>query len=658
MKKLFSLITVLLLSGHCCEASLPTDHFRSVQNGDWGSLATWESAPDGLTWSAATLIPTSAANAITIRTHTVTISTNQDMDQVLIRTGSILQHNGGTLTVNDGMGDDIVVENWAVFHINVNPAPVFSGAATMRINFGAILRLSVSGLTGAGTGVNASNYVYDHNAILEYTLPLAFSTAGVTYFPNVGPATIPVFRTTSNIGIVGSNSTTTFNGVFEANGNITFANSGQKIFRNGIIGTGNIDGSTSGKFIINGNTGVLGGTGTLTLPAVDGMDIGNATSCNVISISNKTVNNNIALANNVYLILLGEDLIMNGLITGGSTTAHVATIASGRLVINNIGPTPVSFPVGPIEGTFNPMYISNGGGLNYGVRVEIGINPPIGIPLKAVNRTWFVTPSGGTPGTVNTDFFYSAGHANAGFNYAANIELGQHTGVWNVIQTGLVPTGSYQLATTVSTFGNGIEAPLVLANLGAILTADHAASVDHFTGVKQNNRHILSWKLSCSSTSHVTVDLQRSVDSRNFATIFSEDTTAMSCRQPFNYTDNQPASGVNYYRLKMTDADGKISYSSIVSLINAAKGFEIMNIAPNPVVNGAFNLKLSAAEKMQMELVITDMQGRVLDKRSVSLAAGFNSIPVNVGKFAAGTYQLFGNTAGGRTRVLRFVINL
>jgi hypothetical protein len=106
----------------------------------------------------------------------------------------------------------------------------------------------------------------------------------------------------------------------------------------------------------------------------------------------------------------------------------------------------------------------------------------------------------------------------------------------------------------------------------------------------------------------------------------------------------------------MTDADGKITYSTTVTLINAVKGIDVMNIAPNPIVNGTFNLKVSTAEKIQMELVITDMQGRILQKQSVPMIAGFNQIPMHVKNLAAGTYQLFGNTADGRTRVLRFVI--
>jgi len=43
-------------------------------------------------------------------------------------------------------------------------------------------------------------------------------------------------------------------------------------------------------------------------------------------------------------------------------------------------------------------------------------------------------------------------------------------------------------------------------------------------------------------------------------------------------------------------------------------------------------------------------------KQSANTIAGFNIIPVNVKQLAAGTYQLFGNTPDGRTKVLRFVV--
>jgi len=181
-------------------------------------------------------------------------------------------------------------------------------------------------------------------------------------------------------------------------------------------------------------------------------------------------------------------------------------------------------------------------------------------------------------------------------------------------------------------------------------------TVNYFNGIKQNSDHLLKWKVTCTGTPTATMILERSVDGRNYNGIYSVTATALQCQQPFNYTDNQPAAGVNYYRLKMTGANGKTTYSTVVSLINAAKGFQLQNIAPNPVISGNFKLNISSAQKTNMEIIISDMQGRIMQKQTVVMIAGFNSMNMNVSGLAKGTYRLYGNSAAERTGVLRFVI--
>lgn len=181
-------------------------------------------------------------------------------------------------------------------------------------------------------------------------------------------------------------------------------------------------------------------------------------------------------------------------------------------------------------------------------------------------------------------------------------------------------------------------------------------NISYFKGARQNNAHLLSWKVNCYSTPSVTLTLERSVVANGgFASIYSIQATAARCNQPFDHTDVQPLPGMNYYRLKMTDADGKVSYSGIVALLNATKGFEIVSIAPNPVVDGSFKLNVTTAQAAKIDVVIIDMQGRVVQRSQEALNAGFNSLPMNVTGLSAGTYSLYGVTADGRSSTLRFV---
>ncbi len=627
--------------------SNPTDFFRSFQTGDWGTLATWESSSDNSNWFAATLIPDNLASAITISNiHTVTVSTNQDMDEVSIESGGVLLHSGGTLTVNNGSAFDIVVQNGGIFTLANSSGPSFSAGATAFISPSGILRVAAGGLTGAGIGVNASNFTYSNASILEYTLAGSFSANGVTYFPNANAATIPIFRITSNAGVVGGSDDLTIKGLFEANANVTFQNSGLKIFRNGIIGTGTISSdAASGKFIINGDTAILGGSGSLTLPTA-GMDIGSSTT--VTMLSDKSVTGNIALLSNALIVLGNNNLTLTGTISGGSATSHIVTNTNGKLVINNIGTTPVFFPIGANTTSINQLEISNGNNINYGARVEVGINPSIRFPIAAVNRTWLVSVSANPAGPVNVNFYYSNGDGNALFNYTTNVEQGFYTGVWNVINTGLTQMGgptNYQVNTIVSSFALNPSALMVIGNIPAILAPNNPITLH---AQKQEEKTILNWSVANISTMDRFI-AERSVDGRIYSVLMELPATG------FSFTDMQPLPGLNYYRIKLIEKDGKITWSNIAVILNAAKGFDLINIVPNPIVNSNFKLNISAAQKMQIDIVITDMQGRLVQKRKANITAGFNTIPVNITNLAAGTYQVYTNTPDERSRVLRFV---
>ena len=88
---------------------------------------------------------------------------------------------------------------------------------------------------------------------------------------------------------------------------------------------------------------------------------------------------------------------------------------------------------------------------------------------------------------------------------------------------------------------------------------------------------------------------------------------------------------------------------------NAVKGFDIVSIAPNPVVAGNFKLNVASAQIGKMDISILDMQGRLVKRQSISLITGFNSMPVNVSNLSAGTYTIKGIMAGDQSKVMRFV---
>ena len=73
------------------------------------------------------------------------------------------------------------------------------------------------------------------------------------------------------------------------------------------------------------------------------------------------------------------------------------------------------------------------------------------------------------------------------------------------------------------------------------------------------------------------------------------------------YIDSKPYQGVNYYRLKQFDTDGRFTYSKSIS-VNIDT--EIVRISPNPS-NGIINISLPRRIK-NAKIQVLDMQGRII----------------------------------------------
>lgn len=178
--------------------------------------------------------------------------------------------------------------------------------------------------------------------------------------------------------------------------------------------------------------------------------------------------------------------------------------------------------------------------------------------------------------------------------------------------------------------------------------------IQYFSGAKQNDVNKFQWKVSCSGSSTATMTLERSSTGRDFEAVETITATYVRCLQPFAYTDVNPKAGVNYYRLKTVDDNGRISYSPIVVIINTKAGFEIVDIRPNPVRTQAI-LYVASASTTSLQTVITDVAGRAIQRNTFSIVPGDNHIPVNVSRLSAGLYYITSYTPTGERKTVTFV---
>ena len=108
-------------------------------------------------------------------------------------------------------------------------------------------------------------------------------------------------------------------------------------------------------------------------------------------------------------------------------------------------------------------------------------------------------------------------------------------------------------------------------------------------------------------------DIERSSNGSDFESIGVVAAAGSSFQtQHYDFTDEKPYSGLNYYRLRQVDIDGEFEYSP-VRTVRFTPSSELVHVFPNP---GTTSLEVvSGAELANTRLILLDATGRmVLDK--------------------------------------------
>ena len=144
----------------------------------------------------------------------------------------------------------------------------------------------------------------------------------------------------------------------------------------------------------------------------------------------------------------------------------------------------------------------------------------------------------------------------------------------------------------------------------------------------------------------------RSADGINFSKIGA--VGGIAGTTTYQFTDNFILSGNNYYRLRMLDIDATTTYSTIIVVSNGAKGVFIHSIAPT-LVTGRTKLSIQSSANTNMQLVVTDINGRIVHKQSVSLSNGSQDVWLDAARLSPGMFQVTGYMNGEKTTTLRFI---
>jgi len=445
--------------------------------------------------------------------------------------------------------------------------------------------------------------------------------------------------------------------------------------------------ANNGTFTPNTSTMVFNGTSAQTIGGSTATTFANLTISNSSGVSlddgtntvSKTVNTNLTLLGG-YLTSTSSNLLI--LSQGATATVANAAIEAGGSVFVPQSTSP--FVNGPMRKIGTQAFVFPVGVVGTGC-VPIGISAP-GTATDAFDAE-YLRSSGSALGTIASPNLYSVSICEhwtlERSNGSSTISV---TGYWNENSPCNGETAGHYVtdlttislahfdgtswdnnstslnsSTVGSTISGGITwtgvstfSPFALGNNTGSKTNPLAIKLDYFTAVKANGYNKLSWQAECTSSSN-TFEAQRSTDGVAFTSIDTvRINNASDCSTPSTYNDYTSNSNNVYYRVKMTDASGVVSYSDVVLLSTVVNAIDFIGIAPNPVKNDA-TIKISSTSDDKVELVIMSLDGKQLQHSTIQVQAGANTVNLHASNLAKGVYILRGIFSGGQTHTIKFI---
>ena len=148
-----------------------------------------------------------------------------------------------------------------------------------------------------------------------------------------------------------------------------------------------------------------------------------------------------------------------------------------------------------------------------------------------------------------------------------------------------------------------------------VLDCSLPVSLVDFEVKKSESGHLLNWT-TASEENFDYFDIQRAGENQKFESLhFLSGQGKSEILQYYQFEDEKPLLGENYYRLAMVDLDGSLEYSKVISLLSHQK--ESVFIFPNPV-KGRLFIQLSNLRPSGETLSIFSNTGHLMWRENIS----------------------------------------
>lgn len=133
--------------------------------------------------------------------------------------------------------------------------------------------------------------------------------------------------------------------------------------------------------------------------------------------------------------------------------------------------------------------------------------------------------------------------------------------------------------------------------------------------------------------------IQRSIDTENWTDIgmISGDQTDPTFKD-YQFTDNSPVIGSNYYRLKQISATNDMAFSNPIAVEAMDQGIHVMHMYPNPLIFGA-SIDLELFQTTRVKILLKDSKTQTIGTIYSKLTSlGKHSVEINLDNLPRGEY--------------------
>ena len=375
---------------------------------------------------------------------------------------------------------------------------------------------------------------------------------------------------------------------------------------------------------------------------------------------NVTINNAAGVTLSAPRTMSGNLTLTNGLLTtttlnlltltGTATTSGVSNASYVSGPLQKAGTSAFTFPIGK-GGKYRPASIGASGNAGDSYTAEyfnaaysnLTVNSSNATPLNHVSSVeyWDITRNTGT-NTPDVTLSFDAASATSPGTLTTLAVAHYNGATWdNLGQTGNTGATGSNGTITASTASLSSFSPFTLG------TVDPAQPLPlqliNFTGASRSNGVLLQWTTGCEN-GMMPFEIEKSTGSGfgRIGTVTAYN-NGCSARGDYQFTDAEAGTGTQLYRLKLTEASGKVTYSNTLRFNGNTTVATDLSLSPNPATD---YLQVSGLEA-GTPYTVSDVSGRVIVK---AVAVGV-SATVPVQSLQSGLY--FFQAAG--SKAVKFV---